>query len=288
MKYLAFPSQLKRCPFADILNHFEIPQEHRKVTKSMEYPQSFDTHNLTEVGIWYETHDIPQRLNPIAIVASILVSILGSYATLMVLGKRTSHAGLRNAMLLVWAAFNMACVGIWGMHFIGMSLRLQPIPEVKWFPRFSPGFTVFSLIVPCLALIGAFVFVDHFTFKMWRVLVSGTLTGCIVGLMHYSASMRCNFEVNYSPAQVVVSIVLACICANVALVAFFRLREQWQDSWIRRLACAFVLSSGVSGMHYVGIWGTSYRFKRENIDQVVQLSEGKNTNTTVLCVVGGE
>lgn len=251
---------------------------------SFNFPQ-VDLNNATAVAVWYETHDIPQRYNAAIVVASLLVAVLGAYSTLIVLGKRTSNAGVRNALLLVWAAMTMSCVGIWGMHFIGMNFRLEPVPGQSWYISFSAAFTVFSLIVPFVALVLAFVFVDYFTLRPWRIAVSGILTGCIVGLMHYSASMKCNFHVSYAPAQTVVSIVLACICAIVALTLFFRLRAQWQDSWQRRLLCSFILAMGVSGMHYIGSWGTSYRMRPSRVYDLEKLKNGRHSNMTVVIIV---
>jgi NO-binding membrane sensor protein with MHYT domain len=61
----------------------------------------------------YQTHPVPQRYNAAIVCASIAVSILGSYTTLLLLGRRTGKAGVRNFVLLVMAAGTMASVGIW-------------------------------------------------------------------------------------------------------------------------------------------------------------------------------
>lgn len=254
------------------------------MSRSFHYPQ-VDLNNVTAIAEWYTTHHIPQRYNGAIVFASVFVAILGAHSTLVILGKRTGNTGTRNALLLIWAAMTMSCVGIWGMHFIGMNFRLEPVPGVSWYVAFSPGFTVFSLIVPFIALVLAFVFVDYFTLRIWRIAVSGIMTGCIVGLMHYSASMKCNFNVSYAPAQTVISILLACVCAIIALTLFFRLRAQWQDSWQRRLLCSIILAVGVSGMHYTGSSGTSYKMKPEQIHNLSKLDSSRHGNVTVVIIV---
>ncbi|PWN33361.1 uncharacterized protein FA14DRAFT_161253 [Meira miltonrushii] len=254
------------------------------MSTSFHYPQ-VDLNNVTAIAEWYTTHHIPQRYNGAIVFASVFVAILGAHSTLVILGKRTGNTGTRNALLLLWAAMTMSCVGIWGMHFIGMNFRLEPVPGISWYVAFSPGFTVFSLIVPFIALILAFVFVDYFTLRIWRIAVSGIMTGCIVGLMHYSASMKCNFNVSYAPAQTVISIVLACVCAIIALTLFFRLRAQWQDSWQRRLLCSIILAVGVSGMHYTGSSGTSYRVKPDQLNNLSKLDSSRHGNVTVVIIV---
>jgi NO-binding membrane sensor protein with MHYT domain len=82
----------------------------------------------------YVTHAVPIRPQVGVLIASILVSILGSYATLLVLGRRTSPRGFRNMTLLLLAALCFAAVAVWGMHFVSMiSIRLRPVEGEDWF-----------------------------------------------------------------------------------------------------------------------------------------------------------
>ena len=78
-------------------------------------PPPLPLSDLTEDAWNYTEHPIPQTFNPGIIVASIAVAVLGSYSTLLLLGKRTSNKGARNISLLALAATTMASVGIWGM-----------------------------------------------------------------------------------------------------------------------------------------------------------------------------
>lgn len=89
---------------------------------------------------YYVDYAVPIRTQPGVLVASIIVSILGSYATLIVLGRRTSSRGWRNHLLLLLAAIVFAACAIWGMHFVSMiSIRLKASPDVVWYIRVSPG-----------------------------------------------------------------------------------------------------------------------------------------------------
>ncbi|KAH9816501.1 hypothetical protein DFH28DRAFT_891290 [Melampsora americana] len=92
-----------------------------------------DPDEFHALAIYYQTHPIPHSFNAGVVVASILVSILGAATTLLLLGRRTATSGFRNWMLLLLAAITMASVGIWGMHFIGMNMVLQPSSEVSWY-----------------------------------------------------------------------------------------------------------------------------------------------------------
>lgn len=84
------------------------------------------------VDYYYDT-DIPMRPEPGFLVLSIIVSILGSYATLLLLGRRTSNKGLRNFGFLIVSAICFAAVAVWGMHFVSMiSVRLDASPSISW------------------------------------------------------------------------------------------------------------------------------------------------------------
>ncbi|KAK0566641.1 hypothetical protein OC844_000628 [Tilletia horrida] len=259
----------------------------RSLYKEPTLPEGISAANLTALAEYYVVHSIPQRFNPGIILASVAVATLGAYSTLLLLSKRTSNKGARNVVLLVLAAATMSSVGIWGMHFIGMYMRLRPAVGVTWFIRFNPGFTVLSLFVPLIALVLAFIALDdQVTFSPIRVGVSGIITGLIVSLMHYSASFKANFNVTYQPGQTVMSIVLACLAATLALVLFFRFRSQWKDSWWKRVLCSLILASGVAGMHYVACWGTSYRVHPSSVANPAALGDGNHRNNVVTIAIG--
>lgn len=72
-----------------------------------------DPKDAVALAIYYQTHAVPQLFNPGIVVASVVVSILGAYTTLLLLGRRTATNGWRNWFLLGLAATTMAGVGIW-------------------------------------------------------------------------------------------------------------------------------------------------------------------------------
>lgn len=83
---------------------------------------------------WYTTYAVPLHPQPGLLVLSIIVSILGSYATLLCLGQRTGSRGWRNYILLFASATCFAAVAVWGMHFVSMiSTRLEPSEDIVWY-----------------------------------------------------------------------------------------------------------------------------------------------------------
>jgi hypothetical protein len=92
---------------------------------------------------WYTTNNIPLYPQPGILVLSIVVSILGSYATLLLLGRRTSNRGFRNFGFLIISAICFSAVAVWGMHFVSMiSVRLEASPGTTWYVQVSRKFVI--------------------------------------------------------------------------------------------------------------------------------------------------
>ena len=80
-----------------------------------------DIENVTEptqLVDYYTTSAVPLHPLPGIIILSVVVSVLGSYAALLVLGRRTASRGWRNHVFLGLAAICFGAVAIWGMHFV--------------------------------------------------------------------------------------------------------------------------------------------------------------------------
>ena len=95
----------------------------------------------TALSTFYNNTAVPLQIQPSGLVISILVAIFGSYATLLLLGRRTASRGWRNHVFLALAATCFSAVAIWGMHFTSMvSVRLLPSPSQTWYVRVSPQY----------------------------------------------------------------------------------------------------------------------------------------------------
>ncbi|GAA5874518.1 hypothetical protein JCM16303_002891 [Sporobolomyces ruberrimus] len=97
------------------------------------------------------------------IVLSWAVSVVGSWTTLEILLRRTGNAGMTNALLLLGAGIAFGSTATFGMHFVGnqaLTLRLPPPWEGQGVPlSYSPGYTILSLVIACLAMTLAFSFI---------------------------------------------------------------------------------------------------------------------------------
>lgn len=183
----------------------------------------------------------------------------------------------------------------------------HPVSVCVLTPRaqFSAGMTVLSLFVPLIATSFAFWFLgSEADFVWWRGIISGVIVGlsskldnlqhgerhCLthatVGLMHYSAAFRLpDLNPSYSAVTVVFALILACVAATIALSLFFRLRQQWQDSFWKRCACAVFLATAVCGMHYLGLGGASYKVRQHTTVNPESLTNGATQSTRLTIAI---
>ncbi|KAK0736579.1 hypothetical protein B0T21DRAFT_384058 [Apiosordaria backusii] len=217
----------------------------------------------------YIGQPVPYQFDPALLTLSYAVSLVGAASTLELINRRTSRKGYYNNLLLLAAAVTMGGVSIWCMHYIGnrATSLLNGQPELQ--VVYSVRVTVASLFVPILVLLAAFFVVTSTRnvngVNWWRIVVSGMLSGGAICGMHYlgNASIS-NYHCSYRPANVVGSAIIAVAASTVALALFFVFRASWTNSWWKRTGCAIVLAGAVSGMHWCGAVGTTYRLMHLN------------------------
>ncbi|KAI7887866.1 uncharacterized protein EV154DRAFT_605303 [Mucor mucedo] len=195
------------------------------------------------------------------VTLSYIVSVIGSMTALELLQRRTHIRGYYNWFLLFASAVAMGGVGIWSMHFIGNnSLTIRMATGKEYYLTYAPGFTFASLFVAIGAMFLAFAFVGITEeAKVRRIIPSGTVAGFGIVSMHYLGQVAVNFFILKNIFSIMIAaIVIAVFAVNVALFVFFKLREQWENQWYKRLACAMLLGGAACGMHYTALLGTLY------------------------------
>ncbi|UYB38634.1 hypothetical protein SLV14_001018 [Streptomyces sp. Je 1-4] len=136
--------------------------------------------------------------------------------------------------------------GIWTMHFIamlGFGVTGSPV-------HYDVPLTVFSLLI-AMVVVGAGVFTVGYGAPGLRSLLLGGLgTGVGVAAMHYlgMAAMRLHGHVDFDPALVALSVVIAAGAATAALWAALSVRGT-----VGAVVASLVMGLAVSSMHYTGM-----------------------------------
>lgn len=187
--------------------------------------------------------------NSLLVLFSLLVAILASYTALDMAGRVATVQGRAGHWWLAGGACAMG-TGIWSMHFIGMLAFNLPIPL-----GYDPVLTVLSLVVAIASSVFALWLVSQKTLPWLHLVAGALLLGAGISSMHYMgmAAMHMVPGIQYDPALLVLSIVIAIAAGGAALWIAFRLRRH--SHWVRplRAGAAVVMGCCIVGMHYTGM-----------------------------------
>jgi PAS domain S-box-containing protein len=188
------------------------------------------------------------------VALSILIAILGSYATINLAGRvKASHGGSR----LYWrigGATAMA-IGTWAMHYTGMLAFRLPVPVLYDWPT-----SFLSFLPSLLASAVALVVVIRPKMESRRAFVAGFFIGGGIAALHYTAmaSMRFQGMHRYSPALVTLSVLLAMLFALLSVWLTFLFRDEPSGWKLRKFGSVFLMGTAIWAMHYTGMASASF------------------------------
>jgi len=187
--------------------------------------------------------------DPILVIISVLVSIVGAYACFDLAIRIPRDAYSVSRKLLIGAAFAIGG-SIWAMHFIAMLALKLPV-EI----RYDALTTIVSGLVSVSMTAVALLIVSTASYSLMRILVAGVIMGVGISSMHYvgMSAIRGNCGLSYSPVWVSLSVIIGMLASSASLWAAMKLHGVW-----RRLIAALVMGISISGMHYTGMLGTTF------------------------------
>lgn len=182
--------------------------------------------------------------DPIFVLLSLLVAVLGSWTALDLFRRVRTHLGQTKLVWLAIAALAMG-LSIWSMHFVAM-LGFDPGSAV----RYDPLLTFASLVLAIGATGGAFFFAAREGARLAHILLAGVAMGVGICLMHYvgMAALRTAVSLGYNAPLVVLSLAIAIAASTAALLAT---RRERAFHW--RIIAALTLGAAIVGMHYTAM-----------------------------------
>jgi diguanylate cyclase len=186
--------------------------------------------------------------DPTLVLLSIFVAIIGSLTGLaLTFGYDAPSMFFAPKSLLRGAVI----IGgsIWAMHFIAMLAVKLPVAISYNSPE-----TLLSLCVAIFFTGIGLAIASSRSFGLLRIPVAGILMGSGIGGMHYlgmQAISGCGIAFDFN--GVAVSVGVAILASVIALWFAFRTRGAFET-----LAGGVVLGLAISGMHYTGMYATSF------------------------------
>ena len=194
---------------------------------------------------------LPATYDPALVVLSYIVASLAAYTAIDFAGRVSEYRAepRRAAAWLTGGAFAMGA-GIWSMHFVAMLAYQLPIPV-----RYDSWTTLASMVAAILTSGFALYIVTRGDLSWRRLLISGTVMGAGIGVMHYTgmAAMRLDALVMYNVTPWLLSILNAVVCSTIAIWLVFRLGS---TGLLNKVMAALVMGVAIAGMHYTGMYAT--------------------------------
>ena len=187
--------------------------------------------------------------DPLLILLSVVIAIVGAYA-----GLRLARGLLRQGGTLRKALLSAAAVtiggGIWSMHFVGMLALELPVTI-----NYDVLLTLISALVSILVTGIGLSIASYGEASLRRLAAAGVFMGLGISSMHYigMAAVRANCIISYSYGLVAASVLVGIAAASLALWLAFNLKGRWQT-----LAAAVVMGLAIAGMHYTAMAAATF------------------------------
>ena len=187
--------------------------------------------------------------DPLLVLLSILVAIMGSFTGLLIMARRGVFTSASYKFKIVAGAATIGS-SIWSMHFIAMLALGLPIP-VEYDSLVTTISVFVAIVLTGLGLYAASS--GHIT--RYSVLVGGVLMGGGIAGMHYvgMSAIRASCVVTYAPLGVAGSILIGMAVSTLALWFTFRERGPWETA-----GGAIALGLAIATMHYAAMMATDF------------------------------
>ncbi len=223
------------------------------------------------------------------VAISVAVAILSSFVALATVPRIYSSENMLWATLRC-LVFGMSLgAGIWTMHFTAMLAFQLPVQVY-----YDVTLTILSLFLAiAICSIAILPLRSRGVISAGKIVSIGTIVGFGIAGMHYTgmAAMRMGASMSYSPAIVVLSIVIAIIAASASLFIANYLRDTVIFSQIKmKIAAAIVMGLAISSMHYTAMAGVTFLSQSSTQDYSVLINPYFLTGVVVaisLLIQGG-
>ncbi len=182
------------------------------------------------------------------VLLSIVIAFGASYTALSINKQIQSNSFFHKIIWLRLASLAMG-LGIWSMHFIGMSAFHLPVPM-----EHNMWLTVVSAIPAIIAAFLAFYLANMKKQKFSTLIFASLFMGAGISTMHYLGMAALELEASYvyKVAPFTLSILIAIIASFAALV-IFSYGTKITDKVLVKISAALLLTIAISSMHYMGM-----------------------------------
>jgi two-component system, sensor histidine kinase and response regulator len=218
------------------------------------------------------------------VALSILIAIFASYTGLELAGRVASARGWAGLAWLSGGAVALGA-GFWTMNYIGTEALRLPVPVFYDWPTMSVSFLA-AVATSAIAL----YIVSREKMGTIALLVGSVAVGYCIAATHYIGmdAMRLPALRYFSPALVILSLVLAFVIAGIALFLTYRFRGDATVFDWRKCAYAAIVGAVLPIVHYTGAAAVSFTpavLKEEVLRNAIYISPLGGAVITLLTLV---
>ncbi|UGB29978.1 bifunctional diguanylate cyclase/phosphodiesterase [Metabacillus sp. B2-18] len=186
--------------------------------------------------------------SPLIILLSIVIACLAAYTALSMNERIQQNSFFNRNVWLTLASIAMG-LGIWSMHFIGMSALKLPIPM-----EYDLVQTIISVFPAGVASYLAFYIANKKNKSQWSYVISGIVMGLGISSMHYvgMSAMKMEAQYIYRPWIFTASIGVAIVVSYVALYIFATMQRLIKNQFVK-IITSIIMGLAVASMHYTGM-----------------------------------
>ncbi|MFF1297101.1 MULTISPECIES: MHYT domain-containing protein [unclassified Streptomyces] len=184
-------------------------------------------------------------------VLSYVMACIGAALGLRCTVRALGATGRSRRNWLITAASAIG-TGIWTMHFVAMLGFRVSGTDI----RYDVPLTIVSLLVAMIVVCAGVFAVGYSKDRARALFLGGLTTGLGVASMHYlgMAAVRLHGDVQYDPALVGLSVLIAVVAATAALWAALNIKSP-----VAVTVASLVMGAAVASMHYTGMFALSVR-----------------------------
>lgn len=194
------------------------------------------------------------------VALSILISIGASYSALFINQRIQINGFFHKNVWLVLASLAMG-LGIWAMHFIGMSAFMLPVHM-----EYDVMMTIVSMLPAIIASFLAFLIANSKKRNVFTYLVSGLFMGIGIASMHYIGmyAMKMDASYYYDPFLFALSITIAIVVSFAALYVLSFIKKFMANGFIKWIT-AILMGIAITSMHYTGMFAMRFYVVGEHL-----------------------
>lgn len=187
------------------------------------------------------------------VALSFIIAFAASYTALFINRRIRENGFFHKNVWLTLASLAMG-LGIWSMHFIGMSAFMLPIHM-----EYKISITIISIVPAIIASYLAFYFANRKNNSFFAYIAAGISMGIGISAMHYigMAAMVMEADYVYKPGLFILSTIIA-IVASFASLYIFSLMNHFMNRILVKVLTSLLLAVAVTSMHYTGMGAVQF------------------------------